>query len=130
MDARDFRFPRDHGPHPEFQHEWWYFTGNLTASGGRIFGYELTFFRIALTSEVAASPSAWRTPEIFMAHFAVTDPHAERFIEEERFARGALQLAGAQAQPFRVWLTHWQAKGDAGEPGFSINNQPSRPSRR
>ena len=26
---RTFEFPRDHGPHPEFRHEWWYVTGNL-----------------------------------------------------------------------------------------------------
>ena len=28
---RPFRFPDDHGPHPEFRTEWWYFTGNLVA---------------------------------------------------------------------------------------------------
>ena len=26
---RPFRFPADHGPHPEFRNEWWYVTGNL-----------------------------------------------------------------------------------------------------
>ena len=26
---RPFRFSDDHGPHPEFRTEWWYFTGNL-----------------------------------------------------------------------------------------------------
>jgi len=46
---REFRFPADHGPHPEFRHEWWYFTGNLRAAGGRRFGYQLTFFRFALS---------------------------------------------------------------------------------
>src|SRR5438128_525287 len=24
-----YTFPRDHGAHPEFKTEWWYFTGNL-----------------------------------------------------------------------------------------------------
>ena len=27
-----WEFPRDHGPHPAFQTEWWYYTGNLTSS--------------------------------------------------------------------------------------------------
>ncbi|HSJ09832.1 MAG TPA: lipocalin-like domain-containing protein, partial [Longimicrobiales bacterium] len=45
---REFTFPRDHGPHPEFRTEWWYFTGNVTAADGRELGYQLTFFRSAL----------------------------------------------------------------------------------
>lgn len=46
---RAFAFPADHGPHPEFRTEWWYFTGNVTAHDGRELGYQLTFFRSALT---------------------------------------------------------------------------------
>src|SRR5690606_33422255 len=42
--ARDFTFPTDHGPHREYQTEWWYYTGNLT-SDDRRWGYQLTFFR-------------------------------------------------------------------------------------
>lgn len=45
---RAFSFPADHGPHPTFRTEWWYFTGNLTDPQERPFGFELTFFRIAL----------------------------------------------------------------------------------
>ena len=40
-----FRFPRDHFGHPEFESEWWYYTGNLFTASGRHFGFELTFFR-------------------------------------------------------------------------------------
>ena len=28
-----FEFPRDHFGHPDYQTEWWYYTGNLRASG-------------------------------------------------------------------------------------------------
>ena len=42
-------FPADHGPHRGYQTEWWYYTGNLVADGGERFGYQLTFFRRALT---------------------------------------------------------------------------------
>ncbi len=38
-------FPRDHGSHPDFRTEWWYFTGNLSDPLARRFGYQLTFFR-------------------------------------------------------------------------------------
>ena len=108
---RAFRFPEDHGPHPEFRHEWWYFTGNLRAPGGRRFGYQLTFFRFALSPGSPVRPSRWATSQAYMAHFAVTDVDGNRFHPFERFGRGALDLAGASAAPFRVWLDDWSAEG-------------------
>jgi len=47
-----FSFPRDYAVHPEFRHEWWYFTGNLNATSGQRFGYELTILRVALSGQV------------------------------------------------------------------------------
>ena len=43
-----FVFPRDHGAHPGYQSEWWYYTGHVRTTDGRRFGYELTFFRVGL----------------------------------------------------------------------------------
>ena len=108
---RDFRFPDDHGPHPEFRHEWWYFTGNLRAPGGRRFGYQLTFFRFALSPDAADRGSRWATNQAYMAHFAVTDAQGNRFRYFERTGRGALGIAGATARPFRVWLDDWSVEG-------------------
>ena len=108
---RDFRFPDDHGPHPEFRHEWWYFTGNLRAPGGRRFGYQLTFFRFALSPDAADRGSRWATNQAYMAHFAVTDAQGNRFRFFERTGRGALGIAGATARPFRVWLDDWSVEG-------------------
>jgi predicted secreted hydrolase len=48
-----------------------------------------------------------------MAHFAVTDTAAGRFIARERLARGALGLAGAEADPLRVWVKDWRATGES-----------------
>ncbi|MDQ3263860.1 MAG: carotenoid 1,2-hydratase [Myxococcota bacterium] len=110
--SRTFDFPRDHGPHPGYRTEWWYFTGNLEAADGRAFGYQLTFFRSALAPEPAADAgraSRWGTRQVFMAHFALTDVAGNRFFATERFSRAALGLAGAQATPFRVWLEGWNA---------------------
>lgn len=107
--SRPFSFPQDHGPHPGFRTEWWYFTGHLQAPDGRPFGYQLTFFRTALAppGEMPPRSSAWATDQLYMAHFTVTDVEAERFYPFERFSRGALDLAGARAEPFRVWLEDW-----------------------
>lgn len=108
VEPRTFEFPRDHGPHPEYRNEWWYMTGNLDAADGRRFGFELTFFRFALTPEPAESDSAWRTNQVYIAHFALTDADDQEFYVAERFSRGALGLAGAQARPLRVWIDDWE----------------------
>jgi len=113
-EPRELSFPRDHGSHDEFRSEWWYFTGNLDSADGRHFGFELTFFRVALAPQ-SAEPraSAWATKQVWMAHFAVTDVRGRRFLFAERFARGALGLAGATAPPLRVWVQDWSVAGDA-----------------
>ncbi len=109
---RPFTFPRDHGPHPTFRTEWWYWTGNLATRDGRRFGFQLTFFRTALTAEAPARGSAWGTNQVYLAHFAVTDVAGGRFQARGRTERFALGLAGAQSEPFRVWLDDWEARGE------------------
>jgi predicted secreted hydrolase len=112
-EARPMRFPQDHGSHPQFRTEWWYFTGNLDDGRGRHFGFELTFFRLALASDPPQRASAWGANQVWMAHFSVTDTAGERFFAAERLARGALDLAGARSEPFRVWVEDWSAAGTA-----------------
>lgn len=112
---RPLVFPADHGPHLDFQTEWWYYTGNLTAATGEQFGYQLTFFRraIAAPADRAARSSAWGADQVYMAHFALTDVAGRAHHSFERFSRGAAGLAGAQAEPFRVWLEDWEVAGPA-----------------
>jgi predicted secreted hydrolase len=113
--ARAFDFPEDHGPHPDFRNEWWYLTGNLEDQRGRRFGFELTFFRFALSpgppaATTESSNSNWRTRQVYIAHFAISDKKGEQFFVEQRASRGALGLAGAQTSPFRVWLEYWSIR--------------------
>jgi predicted secreted hydrolase len=124
-----FAFPADHGPHPEFATEWWYVTGNVRTEEGRAFGYQLTFFRKALAADAPARESAWAADQAYMAHFAVTDAAAGTFHAFDRFARGALGLAGAQAAPLRVWLHDWRAHAaatDGAPPADPAGGQPPR----
>ena len=113
-EPREFAFPADHGSHPEFRTEWWYFTGNLATAQGRHFGFELTFFRYAIAPTAARTEgaSAWRTDQVWMAHFAVTDTEGKRFIARERLTREALGLAGAAADPLKVWVEDWGMTGE------------------
>lgn len=113
---RILEFPADHGPHPGFRTEWWYFTGNLRDGADKPYGFELTFFRMALAAESGPRESAWGARQAWMAHFAVTDPSGRRFVTAQRLARGAVGLAGATTEPFRVWVKDWAAQGSA-EPG-------------
>ena len=108
---REFIFPEDHGPHPEYALEWWYYTGNLKTSEGKRFGYELTFFRRGVGTGGAARSSEWATEQIYFAHFALTDIESNEFYAFERFSRDALDLAGAAGSPFRVWIEDWSASG-------------------
>jgi len=113
---REFRFPEDHGAHPDYRTEWWYLTGNLETVAGRHFGFQMTFFRFGIDAEPPERPSAWATDQLWMAHFAVTDTDAGEFHADEKFERQALGLAGAQTAPFRVWLDDWElaSAGDTG----------------
>jgi len=124
-------FPRDLGPHDDYQTEWWYYTGILESDTGRPFGFQLTFFRRALappadiqadceaevdggdseTSATACPPaSEWRTNQVYLAHFTISDVTAGAFYPFERFSRGAVGLAGATAEPFQVWLENWRVE--------------------
>jgi predicted secreted hydrolase len=114
LGPREFRFPEDHGPHPEFRSEWWYWTGNLETADGRAFGYQLTMFRQALAPTQPERASQWGARHVYMAHFALSDIGAQRFHAFERFSREALGLAGVQASPFRVWLRDWEVKATEG----------------
>jgi predicted secreted hydrolase len=108
---RAFSFPADHGPHPAFRTEWWYYTGNLATPAGRRFGFQLTVFREALAPHPAPRASAWAASQVYLAHFALSDVLGRRYRSFERVSRGALGLAGAEAVPFRVWLETWSASG-------------------
>ena len=107
---RQFSFPQDFGSHPDYQLEWWYYTGNLTAEDGRAFGYQLTFFRRALLplQDKVQRTSDWAVNQVYLAHFTLTDVQAGQFHYIERFARGAAGLAGAVVEPnYQVWLDNW-----------------------
>src|SRR5688500_7551140 len=79
-------FPRDHGQHSDHKIEWWYCTGNLKTAAGRRFGYQLTFFRIGAVATPKID-SKWALRDVWMAHFAVTDVQAGRYLHADRLNR-------------------------------------------
>lgn len=110
VDARDFIFPRDHGRHDEFQTEWWYITGNVKNPQGREFGYQLTFFRRAVTPEINARRSAWAFRDLYASHFAISDISTKRFDYDQRLARGALGIAHVATDSLGAHLQSWSMR--------------------
>jgi predicted secreted hydrolase len=106
--SRTFAFPRDHGAHEAFGTEWWYFTGVL-AGDARRFGYELTFFRVALTDSLPAGASPWRARDLILAHLALTDVAEQRFRSAERVRRAVADIAGAAADSLFLFAGDWRA---------------------
>lgn len=104
-----YQFPRDHFSHPEFQTEWWYYTGNLATETGRRFGFELTFFRQALQPSVEGK-SVWTTRDAYMAHLALTDVEGKRFLHAERLNRPGPGVAGVDAGRQRIWNGNWSCE--------------------
>jgi predicted secreted hydrolase len=84
----------------------------LQSADNQEWGYQLTFFRRRLSSSLPARTSRWGATDIYFAHFAVTDVTGQRIRFADRNARGSeLGLAGASAEPYRVFVRDWSAEG-------------------
>ncbi|WP_298856586.1 lipocalin-like domain-containing protein [uncultured Aquimonas sp.] len=101
---RALGFPADHGAHPRHRIEWWYLTARLQNAQGRRFGAQWALFRFALRPEDAATRADFAGGQVYMLHAAVSDLDRGGFRHVERFARGAVGLAGVQTSPWRGWL--------------------------
>jgi len=103
-----YEFPRDFFAHPEFQTEWWYTTGNVKSTDGRAFGFELTFFRQAV-SRNELKRGAWDVRDIYLAHLALSDLDGGRFYHSERVNRSGPGIAGVDPSNGKVWNGNWFA---------------------
>ena len=102
-----FEFPRDYFDHPDFQTEWWYYTGNLKSANGHRFGFELTFFRQAVSRDPAQA-STWDVRDIYLTHLALSDLDSQKFYHSERINRAGPGIAGVSASTGRIWNGNWQ----------------------
>ncbi len=116
-------FPRDHGSHPEFRTEWWYFTGNLKDSSNNRFGYQLTFFRQGAFFKPKEPSFPWSIRDIYLAHFALTDVFSGQFQYAERVSRKGPGLAGASQNGMDVWLLNWTAKMEGNRMKIAARHQ-------
>ena len=108
------RFPQDEGSHPAFRTEWWYITGWLEPPKRKPIGFQITFFRARAAID-ENNPSAFTPRQVMIAHAALSDPSRGRLTHDQKLARAALGLAGAEEGRVRVWLDDWSLvhEGDA-----------------
>ena len=139
----NLEFPKDHGAHPGYRSEWWYYTGNLRSENGNQYGFQLTFFRRQISPPGAEKKwprpaSAWRTSQVYLAHAAVTDIADKQHLHAEDVARAALGMAGVNqsAAQTKIHLKNWSAridadmhvlKADAAEFSYALNFRPAKP---
>ena len=130
-----YEFPRDNFNHPEFQTEWWYYTGNLTASDGHRFGFELTFFRQGVSRD-ASHPETWDLRDVYLAHLALSDLDGKNFYHKERTNRAGPGIAGVDAKAGRIWNGNWNVtwhgedqtlQGVEEKFAFTLNLHPEKP---
>jgi predicted secreted hydrolase len=109
-----YEFPRDHFDHPDFQTEWWYYTGNVKSADGHHFGFELTFFRQGVDRD-ASKTKSWDVRDLYLAHLALSDLDGHEFYHTERISRAGPGLAGISAADGRIWNGNLQVQWQGGE---------------
>ncbi len=105
----EFQFPRDHGSHPEYSTEWWYYTGHLSTASGKRYGFEVTFFRVGITPPGAPTESRWDLDQVMPAHFAITDVDAKEFRYYEKLNRASPFTALSEEGKLDVFNEGWRA---------------------
>jgi predicted secreted hydrolase len=132
LPGRKLIFPADHYSHPGFKTEWWYYTGHLATESGKRYGYQVTFFRFGVRDRQKESKEPPLFTELYMAHFALSDIAAKKFIFRERINRGIAgktdgrgygDKAGAAVDRYLVWNEDWKVEGDQSNHRIQVNDR-------
>ncbi len=83
-----FTFPENHSFHSKFGIEWVYFVGHVKTKANQEFGYELSFFRLAIVN-----PNNEERVEIFPVHFALSSAEKRKHISFQTKQRSFGDLA-------------------------------------
>jgi predicted secreted hydrolase len=92
--STQLQLPRDHGAHPEFRTEWWYFTGWFKPDGADAaaqpsIGIQITFFRSAPLSD-PANPVRMAPQQLLLAHVAVAQAENGKLLHDQIARRTGL----------------------------------------
>ncbi|MGH7873635.1 MAG: lipocalin-like domain-containing protein [Candidatus Binatia bacterium] len=123
LPGRKLSFPADHYSHPDFRTEWWYYTGHLATDSGGHYGYQVTFFRFGMRDRQKEMKEPALFTDLYMAHFALSDIAANKFIFRERINRGYGGKAGAATDRYAVWNEDWKVEGDGGNHMIQVKDR-------
>ncbi|HEY2918997.1 MAG TPA: carotenoid 1,2-hydratase, partial [Candidatus Binatia bacterium] len=126
LPGRKLSFPADHYSHPDFKTEWWYYTGHLETENGKRYGYQITFFRFGVRDRQKELKEQPLFTELYMAHFALSDLAAKKFIFRERINRGYGDKAGAATDRYLVWNEDWKVEGDARNHSIDVKDRETQ----
>lgn len=107
--------PRDHGPHPDFRTEWWYFTGWFK-SGTEQLGVQITFFRSAPDVDLS-NPSRFNPKQLLIAHVAIADPKKGMLMHDQialRAQKGEAEISGSSTECLNIRLPKWNLSSKDG----------------
>ena len=106
LPPKQLQFPRDFGSHPDLRTEWWYITGHATSDKGRVFGFQVTFFRSRVEA-TQAMRSHFAAKQLVFAHTALTDLEGRTLLHDQRMARTAGGQAFASETDTDLRLRNW-----------------------
>lgn len=107
-----WQFPRDHGAHPAYKTEWWYYTGHLESDTGQRFGYQFTLFQSGSALSDLPTHTAWALPHLLIGHLALTDIDGKQFYYDERFGRPGGLVGHSSTNKLSLSLRDWQLYSD------------------
>lgn len=110
--------PRDHGAHPGYAIEWWYWVGHLkSVDGERHFGFQSTVFRLEGNAERThrpEKPSPFGDQQLYMAHVSLSDLESGKYLHAERILREGWQAqisSGTLDLQVGPIIARWQEDG-------------------
>ena len=106
LPPKQLQFPRDFGSHLDLRTEWWYITGHATSDNGRVFGFQVTFFRSRVEA-TQAMRSHFAAKQLVFAHTALTDLEGRSLLHDQRMARTAGGQAFASETDTDLRLRNW-----------------------
>ena len=135
LPPKQLQFPRDFGSHLDLRTEWWYITGHATSDNGRVFGFQVTFFRSRVEA-TQAMRSHFAAKQLVFAHTALTDLEGRSLLHDQRMARTAGGQAFASETDTDLRLRNWSLVRRSGQyhaliaaEGFTLDLQftPTQP---
>ena len=135
LPPKQLQFPRDFGSHLDLHTEWWYITGHATSDKGRVFGFQVTFFRSRVEA-TQAMRSHFAAKQLVFAHTALTDLEGRSLLHDQRMARTAGGQAFASETDTDLRLRNWSLVRRSGQyhaliaaEGFTLDLQftPTQP---